>query len=582
VTTKSQWNRLLAAAVALAFLLAGCFGTSGPSTVAQGRAQYRTGEPAYDEYFAAVYELQVALAKAPAEEQQVGQTLRGALGVDPAGSIDDAVARANQHAQALASAGTRLKVDLRGMGEPAPEVDVVPTGTPPDPAGQAFAGAIRDGVLAFAALHGRMRQTRAVIDRLQVMAPALEAQLDTVFRKSLARRTEVRKNFEDSKALIPIMIARAQTVEQSAGQAAVRLAEACRTDDGSDRVAAVLVPIPGQPGAAEAAPPATESAAAPVTEQPSAPAGAEEAAPPPAEAAAPPEPASPAEPAVPPPAATAPAPAQPPPAVQPPSGQSSATYDLQRGQLDAQFQRDCATNPNQEICQQQGAATIGPGGIQAGFSQETVTRVQDPPSGSVNFSLDGSFTYGKLSMAFPAIGGGSPSTIDSEFYGGGIALGVKILTGGKFPGPEGGSWFGLFIDPSVSISGAGGEITIPAMRIGTVTIPEQKQGYGMLLINGGAAVGFQWLTFGSMDPQTFKQGGFGLQAGYRLGAQGSQMYFENSSGDFTTDFSHGPVLGLTFPSYNAGTAHLSRAYVQGMILPAGDLLVITIAAGYAF
>lgn len=271
------------------------------------------------------------------------------------------------------------------------------------------------------------------------------------------------------------------------------------------------------------------------------------------------------------------------PRVQGAESAQSGSIDPQNRQASAQFQRDCAADPSQEICKQQGGLTAGAAGIQAGFSQETITRVKQPPKYSIDFAMDGSFTYGKMSFDFPAITPGQkPSTIESEFYGGGLALGVKILAGGTFPGPGGGSWSGLFIDPSVSVSGAGGQMTIPEFKGPGFTIPEYQQGYGMLLINGGLAAGYQWLYFGSMDPQSLKQGGFGINVGYRVGAVGSQVYFDGGSGDFTTSFSHGPVLGLTFPSYNAGTADLSRAYIQGMILPTGDLLLITIAAGFAF
>lgn len=259
---------------------------------------------------------------------------------------------------------------------------------------------------------------------------------------------------------------------------------------------------------------------------------------------------------------------------------SDADVSLREQRADASFQRDCARDPTQEICKQEGRAQIGPGGLRAGFSQETVTRVKEPPSSSFDFAIDGSFTYGKLEFEFPLPG--ATSTIESEFYGGGVSLGVKILTGGRFPGTGGGSWFGLFIDPAFSVSGAGGQMTIPGFTVSGIRVSESKQGYGMLLLNGGVALGAQWLTFGSMDPETLEQVGFGVNAGYRIGMQGSQVYFEGGSGDFTTAFSHGPVLGLSFPFYNAGTASLSRAYVQGMILPSGDMLIVTVAAGYAF
>jgi hypothetical protein len=254
-----------------------------------------------------------------------------------------------------------------------------------------------------------------------------------------------------------------------------------------------------------------------------------------------------------------------------------AGVDPQGRQLGAQYQHDCAVDPSHEICKQQGGVQVGPGGLQAGWSQETLTAVKEPRSGSVDFAIDGSFLYGTFSGE--AIAG---QELDFEIYGGGVSVGFKILTGKQFPGPEGGGWLGFFIDPMLSVQGAGGEMTIPEQSIGTVTVPEFRQGFGMLLINGGASGGLQWMRFGKMDPQTLKQGGFGLNAGYRIGMQFSQMYVEGGSGDGQTDFSHGPVFGLSFPSYNAGTAQLSRAYLQAMILPTGDFLMITVAGGYAF
>jgi hypothetical protein len=102
-----------------------------------------------------------------------------------------------------------------------------------------------------------------------------------------------------------------------------------------------------------------------------------------------------------------------------------------------------------------------------------------------------------------------------------------------------------------------------------------------------------------MDSTTLKQGGFGIFVGYHAGVQGTktwvstitqEMCFDGfctpptsrTSQSSNTDFSQGPVLSLSFPSYNAGTAHLSRAYLTFMALPTGSFFFATVSGGCAF
>lgn len=258
--------------------------------------------------------------------------------------------------------------------------------------------------------------------------------------------------------------------------------------------------------------------------------------------------------------------------------------DLQHRRYTAQYQRDCARDPTQEICKEKGHVRVDKHGLKFGWSQQSVSRVKTPPKSSIDFSLDASFVYGRLKISILG------SDMVSEFYGGGLSIGVKTLFGKRFPGTAGGSWWGFGFDPNVSFSGAGGSFTTPGYSIpsgyGTTTsIPPTKSGFGMLIVDGGASATVQWLDFGSMDPETLKQSGFGLDAGYHLGIQYSDSFSAGSTGASShsnTAVSQGPVFGMTFPDYNAGTASLHRAYVQGMILPSSDMLLITIAAGYAF
>jgi hypothetical protein len=48
-----------------------------------------------------------------------------------------------------------------------------------------------------------------------------------------------------------------------------------------------------------------------------------------------------------------------------------------------------------------------------------------------------------------------------------------------------------------------------------------------------------------------------------------------------TSFSWGPVITLSLPKYNGGTAHASSWFATVMLLPTGDLLLFTAAAGFA-
>jgi hypothetical protein len=175
---------------------------------------------------------------------------------------------------------------------------------------------------------------------------------------------------------------------------------------------------------------------------------------------------------------------------------------------------------------------------------------------------------------------------------GGVDLSVKMLAGTKFPGPEGGHFHGIGIEPTVGLTGGGLEATGGGSAGASI--------YGAIFTYSfGVNVGYQWLYFGHMDPETLKQGGFGIFGGYHLGGQGSntwisvyiapQCYAGYCSQAMTTtsqsssfDFSQGPVLTFTFPKYNAGTAHLGRAYITFMALPTGNFFFASVSGGYSF
>jgi len=90
---KSFRNTLGLGGVALLLALSttqvGCLGQRGPSEVAQGH-RYESGDPTYDQFFEAVHELQVELAKAPGAEAKLRLELGDTLGLKVEDDEEDA------------------------------------------------------------------------------------------------------------------------------------------------------------------------------------------------------------------------------------------------------------------------------------------------------------------------------------------------------------------------------------------------------------------------------------------------------------------------------------------------------------
>jgi hypothetical protein len=193
---------------------------------------------------------------------------------------------------------------------------------------------------------------------------------------------------------------------------------------------------------------------------------------------------------------------------------------------------------------------VGPGG--ATVTQETVKSVKEPPSSVVNVALD--------------IGGGTILGLSNITIGFANAdLKVKILAGGKFPGPDGGMWNGIIFEPQVSLMAVAISQSQPTIIAGA-QFPGNNSTSAAFGFQAGGAVGWQFLTFGTMSEGGLKQHGFGLELGGYLGATGVNP----PSGSMQINASYGPVVGLSFPTYNAGTASYSSFAITFFVLPTGD------------
>jgi len=251
----------------------------------------------------------------------------------------------------------------------------------------------------------------------------------------------------------------------------------------------------------------------------------------------------------------------PPPVAPPVAPAPTTTTDLQKDGVKITQESDCAAGERGVECREKRSLQAGAGGIGLGVSTQRVTAVKEPPNSSFNFGIQGGFMYGTK------LKGDGPSF---SIYGGGAEVSIKGLIGpDKFPGPSGGSWSGAFINPGVGFYGAG--------MIWTVN--DKTDGAGMVMTNVGVSAGYQFLKFKEMVSTTLQQSGWGLGGGIRAAWQNTKVM--QSTTVTSNDFSWGPVFELTFPDYNAGTAHLARGFFNIMVLPTGDFLFVTISGGGA-
>lgn len=225
--------------------------------------------------------------------------------------------------------------------------------------------------------------------------------------------------------------------------------------------------------------------------------------------------------------------------------------------------RDCKGQPG-EICREDTSTRVDGSGVRFGLKGESVQRVKTPPSHAVGGAFEVSGLYGK-----------GTGDIDVTLTGYSLQGGMRLMAGGRFPGPEGGGWSGLGLDLMGTFQGGFGKVDTG----GTEVEYEQAN------VSASVTAGYQYMRFGTMDPETLQQGGFGVFLGYRAG--GAATFTKTTVGgteneETTTGVAHGPSLTLSFPKYNAGTAKLTRWTITAMALYVSDFVLVTAGGGYTW
>ena len=214
---------------------AGCgiFGSSGPSDVGQGK-QYTSGDPNFDQFFTELFELQVMLGDAPEGEKDVRRKLAATWDVEEDASAILIAKAVKRKVDAWAATGIGLKAETSGLeGSDPGDSKLAVTVTDGSLSGddQKMVKAAEAAGTSAAKVVARMGQAKMRITKLQATISALEGAVDTAFKKGgPGKKSEVRKNLEDAKTLMPLMNTRAEEVAISAKKLAKKLGEALTTD----------------------------------------------------------------------------------------------------------------------------------------------------------------------------------------------------------------------------------------------------------------------------------------------------------------------------------------------------------------
>ncbi len=193
-----------------------------------------------------------------------------------------------------------------------------------------------------------------------------------------------------------------------------------------------------------------------------------------------------------------------------------------------------------------GVSASGDKGLGVGFSEEQVERVKEPVDGSTNFGL--------------TLGAGVSLSDTITILTASFALRLRRISG-QFPGAEGGTLSAL--DMAAEAGAMVGKVDVDYSGLGRFA-PESES-TGFLAARGQLELAYLWTRFQPMDPATLVQSGFGV----RLGVMGGAQLEVTRDGSLSPTI--GPLLGLEFPTYNAGTAKFSSVSINAIIIPIGGL-----------
>ena len=230
------WRLLTAGTLALATMPAcAVFGGHGESTVARGK-YYSSGDPRYDEFFIALYKLQVQMAEAPRVPETERRNLQRTANLAPGSSDADLLRRLHEEAARLSRAGIRLRLDLHpSPGAPnAASVNLRASTRPTEARAAALLSQVELSATHLLRSVAQMGEGETALGQLELGTIGLDADVERTFAEArFGTQSEVKKNLSDSHKLIALMRARAIDVRNDSQQLLTTLSKSLDTDDGS-------------------------------------------------------------------------------------------------------------------------------------------------------------------------------------------------------------------------------------------------------------------------------------------------------------------------------------------------------------
>lgn len=124
--------------------------------------------------------------------------------------------------------GLEMKLDVKRADEGAEAK--LSTAAEPEGEAKKLADLVEQAAKSELSLMTRMKVAKKKLAKLQAISGALEANVDTAFRKSRGQASEVKKNLDDAQALIELMQARVDDVGKKADRMLSKLEESASAD----------------------------------------------------------------------------------------------------------------------------------------------------------------------------------------------------------------------------------------------------------------------------------------------------------------------------------------------------------------
>lgn len=202
----------------------------GPSLVSQGQ-RYHVADPEFDAYFAKLYALHAEVETSFDTEAAIRKRLLQALGDDEEASSSLIAKAVRRRSQSLAHAGVFLRFELEDDDEKSAQAEIVVSGRRPTDETEEFLKSLSVAARDELKLSLAMARARRELEELRFRATRLEKRIDDAFRLSgPSKKAEIRSNLEDSLALIPVLIVRADELQDDSDKLLDKLVDAVRID----------------------------------------------------------------------------------------------------------------------------------------------------------------------------------------------------------------------------------------------------------------------------------------------------------------------------------------------------------------